>query len=79
MNNCTDPNGDWTLVCRIDAGQAEYVHVPLVDQSSNRILDTTPLITHRFPLSLIEEAYRIFEGKLNGVIKWGESDFKSNA
>lgn len=32
-------------------------------------IDTTPLITHRFPLSEIEEAYRIFESKLDGVIK----------
>ena len=32
-------------------------------------LDTTPLITHRFPLGQIEEAYRIFENRLNGVIK----------
>ena len=32
-------------------------------------IDTTPLITHRFPLSQIEEAYRIFEQKLDGVIK----------
>ena len=32
-------------------------------------LDTTPLITHRYPLSDIEEAYRIFENKLDGVIK----------
>ena len=32
-------------------------------------LDTTPLITHRFPLARIEEAYRIFENKLDGVIK----------
>ena len=32
-------------------------------------LDTTPLITHRFPLSEIEEAYRIFESRLDGVIK----------
>lgn len=32
-------------------------------------IDTTPLITHRFPLTEIEEAYRIFENKLNGVIK----------
>ena len=31
-------------------------------------IDTTPLITHRFPLSEIEEAYRIFENKLDGVI-----------
>ncbi|MBE6945268.1 MAG: alcohol dehydrogenase [Ruminococcaceae bacterium] len=32
-------------------------------------LDTTPLITHRFPLEEIEEAYRIFEHKLDGVMK----------
>ena len=32
-------------------------------------LDTTPLITHRFPLGEIEEAYRIFENRLDGVIK----------
>ena len=30
---------------------------------------TTPLITHRLPLTEIEEAYRIFENKLDGVIK----------
>ena len=32
-------------------------------------IDTTPLITHRFPLSRIDEAYRIFENKEDGVIK----------
>ncbi len=32
-------------------------------------IDTTPLITHRFPLSEIEEAYRIFENRTDGVIK----------
>lgn len=32
-------------------------------------IDTTPLITHRFPLSRIEEAYRLFERKEDGVIK----------
>ena len=32
-------------------------------------IDTTPLVTHRFPLERIEEAYRIFENRLDGVIK----------
>ena len=32
-------------------------------------IDTTPLITHRFPLSEINEAYHIFENKSDGVIK----------
>ena len=33
------------------------------------LIDTTPLITHRFPLGEIEEAYRIFENREDGVIK----------
>ena len=32
-------------------------------------IDTTPLITHRFPLSRIEEAYHLFENREDGVIK----------
>ena len=32
-------------------------------------IDTTPLITHHFPLSEIDDAYRIFEKKSDGVIK----------
>ena len=43
---------------------AEILH--LIEQGK---IDTTPLITHRFPLSEIEEAYRIFENRLDGVIK----------
>lgn len=33
------------------------------------MIDTTKLITHRFPLSQIEDGYRIFENKEKGVIK----------
>ena len=32
-------------------------------------IDTTPLITHRFPLSRIEEAYDVFENRKDGVIE----------
>lgn len=32
-------------------------------------IDTTPLITHTFPLERIEEAYSLFENKEDGVIK----------
>lgn len=32
-------------------------------------IDTTPLITHRYALEDIEEAYHIFENRLDGVIK----------
>lgn len=37
-------------------------------------IDTTPLITHRFSLNEIEEAYRIFENRLDGVIKTAISE-----
>lgn len=37
-------------------------------------IDTTPLIAHRFPLNEIEEAYRIFENKLDGVMKVAVSE-----
>ena len=33
------------------------------------LLDTTPLITHRFPLSRIGAAYELFEHRRDGVIK----------
>lgn len=32
-------------------------------------IDTTPLITHTYRLDEIEEAYRVFENRLDGVIK----------
>ena len=32
-------------------------------------INCEPLITHTYPLTKIDEAYRVFEGKLNGVIK----------
>ena len=32
-------------------------------------IDTTPLITHRFPLNRIDEAYHLFENRLDHVIK----------
>ena len=32
-------------------------------------IDTTPLITHRFPLKEIDKAYHLFENRLDGVMK----------
>ena len=32
-------------------------------------IDSTPLITHRYPLDKVEEAYRLFESKSDGVMK----------
>ena len=33
------------------------------------MIDTTSLITHRYSLADIEEAYKVFENKVDGVIK----------
>ena len=49
----------------VDGCDCEQV-LQLIEQGK---IDTTPLITHRFPLSRIDEAYRIFENKEDGVIK----------
>lgn len=49
----------------IDGCDCEEV-LGLIEQGK---IDTTPLITHRFPLERIEEAYRLFENKEDGVIK----------
>ncbi len=49
---------------------AEILH--LIEEGK---IDTTPLITHRFKLADIEEAYRIFENRLDGVIKIAITDF----
>lgn len=40
VNNCTSEHGGWSLGCRIDGGQAEYVRVPLANQGLNRIPDS---------------------------------------
>ena len=49
----------------VDGCDCEQV-LQLIEQGK---IDTTPLITHRFPLSRIDEVYRIFENKEDGVIK----------
>ncbi len=41
----------------------------ILDLISAGKIDTTPLITHRIPLSHIEEAYDIFENRKDNVIK----------
>ena len=33
------------------------------------LIDTTSLITHRYNLEDIDEAYKVFENKVDGVIK----------
>lgn len=42
-------------------------------------IDTTPLITHRFPLRNIEKAYRLFESRSDRVIKVAIENTEHNA
>ena len=49
----------------VDGCDCEEI-LKLIEQGK---IDTTPLITHHFPLSRIEEAYDVFENKKDGVIK----------
>lgn len=49
----------------VDGCDCEETH-SLIEQGK---IDTTPLITHIFPLTQIEEAYELFEHKRDGVIK----------
>lgn len=37
VNNCSSPEGGWSLGCRIDGGQAEYVRIPMADNGLNHI------------------------------------------
>ena len=49
----------------VDASDCAEI-LRLIEQGK---IDTTPLITHTYALKDIEEAYRLFEEKLDGVIK----------
>lgn len=49
----------------VDGCDCEEI-LSLIEQGK---IDTTPLITHRYKLDDIEEAYRVFENRLDNVIK----------
>ena len=51
-------------------GGVDGCHCPeILDLIARGEIDTTPLITHCFPLGEIEAAYHLFENRLDGVIK----------
>lgn len=50
----------------VDANSCEEIMTMI----QNGKIDTTCLITHKRPLNDVMEGYRIFENKLDGVIKW---------
>ncbi len=60
--------GDHRIVTTLCPGGKERMSRLIATVRSGRF-DPTPLLTHRFPLSQIGEAYRVFSGRLDGVLK----------
>jgi threonine dehydrogenase-like Zn-dependent dehydrogenase len=60
--------GDHRIVTTLCPGGKERMGRLIRMVQSGRF-DPTPLITHRFPLAEIGEAYRIFSDRLDGVLK----------
>jgi alcohol dehydrogenase len=60
--------GDHTIVTTLCPGGKERMERLMRMVESGRF-DPTPLITHRFGLDDINEAYRIFSNRLDGVLK----------
>jgi threonine dehydrogenase-like Zn-dependent dehydrogenase len=60
--------GDHTIVTTLCPGGKERMERLMKVVGSGRF-DPTPLITHRFSLDDIGEAYRVFSNRLDGVLK----------
>ncbi len=60
--------GDHRIVTTLCPGGKERMGRLLRTVQSGRF-DPTPLLTHRYPLAQIGEAYRIFSNRLDGVLK----------
>ena len=62
--------GDQTIVTTLCPGGKERMY-RLMRLVRSRRIDLTPLLTHRFPLSKVGEAYELFESRRHGVLKIG--------
>jgi alcohol dehydrogenase len=60
--------GDYRIVSTLCPGGKERMR-RLLEMVRHGRIDLTPLITHRFPLEQISEAYRVFSLRLDGVMK----------
>jgi threonine dehydrogenase-like Zn-dependent dehydrogenase len=60
--------GDHRIVTTLCPGGKERMERLIRIVRTGRF-DPTPLLTHRFPLTEIEEAYRVFSNRLEGVLK----------
>ncbi len=59
VNNCTVPDGGWSLGCRIDGGQTMYVRVPHAQNGLNHIPDN------------VTDEQAIFTGDILSTGYWG--------
>ena len=60
---------DFAPVAALATGVVGQTGIETLELIAAGKIDTTPLITHRFKLKDIEEAYQIFENRLDNVIK----------
>jgi threonine dehydrogenase-like Zn-dependent dehydrogenase len=60
--------GDHTIITTLCPGGKERMRRLMEVIASNR-LDTRPLVTHRYKLDEIEEAYELFANQRDGVLK----------
>jgi threonine dehydrogenase-like Zn-dependent dehydrogenase len=60
--------GDYRIVTTLCPGGKERMR-RLIEMVRYGKLDLRPLLTHRFRLDQIKEAYRVFGERLNGVMK----------
>lgn len=60
--------GDHTIVTTLCPGGKERMRRLMETISAGRV-DTRPLVTHRFTLDQIEEAYELFANQRDGVLK----------
>ena len=60
--------GDHTIVTTLCPGGKERMRRLMAAIASGRV-DTRPLVTHRFKLDQIEEAYDLFAHQRDGVLK----------
>jgi threonine dehydrogenase-like Zn-dependent dehydrogenase len=60
--------GDHKIITTLCPGGKERMR-RLMDVISSRRADLKPLVTHRFKLDQIEQAYELFSNQLDGVLK----------
>jgi threonine dehydrogenase-like Zn-dependent dehydrogenase len=60
--------GDHTIVTTLCPGGKERMR-RLMNVVASRRVDLGPLVTHRFPLSQVEQAYELFGAQRDGVLK----------